>query len=94
MVTKFLYQGYISIFGAPARFLSDQNANFMSSIIEELCALLSMKIWQTTPYHLQMNGLVERSHQTIMQMFGKLDKDKKADWPGLLAEIVQAYSAI
>ena len=33
MVVKFLYQGYISIFGAPARLLSDWGANFMSSII-------------------------------------------------------------
>ena len=42
-VTKFLYQGYISIFGALARFLSDQAANFMSSIIDEMCNLLGMK---------------------------------------------------
>ena len=42
-VTKFLYQGYILIFGAPARLLSDWGANFMSSIIDEMCKLLSMK---------------------------------------------------
>ena len=34
-VTMFLYQGYISIFRAPARLLSDWGANFMSSIIDE-----------------------------------------------------------
>ena len=28
-----------------------------------------------------------------MQMIGKLGKDKKADWPGHMAEIVQAYNA-
>ena len=45
------------------------------------------------PYHPQTNRLVERSHQTIIQMIGKLRKGKKADWPGHLAEIVQAYNA-
>ena len=45
------------------------------------------------PYHLQINGLVERSNQTIMQMIGKLGEDEKADWPGHLAEIVHAYNA-
>ena len=44
-------------------------------------------------YHWQMNGLVEISHQTIMQMIGKLGEDKKADWPGHLAEILHAYNA-
>ena len=79
-VTKFLYQGYFSIFGALARVLSNQGANFMSSIID-------------MPYHPQTNGLVERSHQTIMQIIRKLGEDKKANWPGHLAEIVQAYNA-
>ena len=45
------------------------------------------------PYHPQTNGLVERSHQMIMCMIGKLGEDKKADWPSHLAEIVHAYNA-
>ena len=93
MVAKFLYQGYITIFGATAWLLSDWGANFMSSITDEMCMLLSMEKLQTTPYNLQTNRLVERSHQTIMQMIRKLGEDKKADWSGHLAEIVQAYNA-
>ena len=92
-VTKFLYQGYVLIFGAPARLLSDWGANFMISIIDEMCMLLSVKKFQTRLYHPQATGLVERSHQTIMQMIGKLGEDKKANWPGHLAEIVQTYNA-
>ena len=46
-----------------------------------------------TLYHPQMNGLVEKSHQTIMQMIRKLGEDKKADWPGHLVEIVHTYNA-
>ena len=38
-IAQFLYQGYILIFGAPARLLSDWGANFMSSIIDEMCKL-------------------------------------------------------
>ena len=65
----------------------------MSSVIYEMCKILSVKKLQTTPYHLQTNGLVERLHQTIMRMIGKLGKNKKADWLGHLAEIVHAYNA-
>ena len=35
----------------------------------------------------QTTGLVERLHQTIMHMVGKLGEDKKANWPSHLAEI-------
>ena len=40
---KFLYGGYISIFGALARLLSDRGASFTSSVIEELCKILGIK---------------------------------------------------
>ena len=42
-ITKFLYGGYIFIFGAPARHLSDRGASFMSSKIEEMCKILGIK---------------------------------------------------
>ena len=92
-VTKFLYGGYISIFGALARLLSDRGTSYTSSIIEELCKILGIQWLQTMPYHPQTNGLVERSHQMIMCKIGKLGEDKKADWPSHLAEIVHAYNA-
>ena len=76
-ITKFLYGGYISIFGAPARLLSDRGASFMSSLIEEMCEILGIKWLQTMPYLPQTNGMVERSHQTIMCMIRKLGEDKK-----------------
>ena len=42
-ITKFLYGGYISIFGALARILSDRGASFTSNVIEELCKILGIK---------------------------------------------------
>ena len=59
-ITKFLFRGYISIFGAPARLLSDREANFMSSVIDEMCKILGMKKLWTMPYLPQTNRLVER----------------------------------
>ena len=50
-ITKFLYQGCISIFGALARLLSNCGVNFMRSISGEMCKYLVMKKLQTTPYH-------------------------------------------
>ena len=93
IITKFLYGGFISIFGAPARLLSDRGTSFTSSIIQELCEILGVQRLQTMPYHPQANGLVERLHQTIICMIGKLGEDKKANMPSHLAEIAHAYNA-
>ena len=42
-IAKFLYGGYISIFGAPARLLSDRGTSFTSSITGELCKILGIQ---------------------------------------------------
>ena len=42
-IAKFLYGGYIFIFGASARLLSDRGTSFTSSIIEELCKILDIQ---------------------------------------------------
>ena len=92
-IAKFLYGGYISIFGTLARLLSDRGTSFTSSVIEKLCKILGIKQVQTMPYHPQTNGLVERLHQMIMHMIGKLGEDKKPNWPSHWAEIVHTYNA-
>ena len=92
-ITKFLYGGYISIFGAPTRLLSDRGTSFTRSIIEELCKILGIKQLQTMPYHTLTNRVVERLHQMTMHMIRKLGEDKKANWPSHLAEMAHAYNA-
>ena len=42
-IAKFLYGGYISIFGATARLLSDRGTSFACSIIEELFKILGIQ---------------------------------------------------
>ena len=42
-IAKFLYGGFISIFGTPARLLSDRGTSFTSSIIWELCGILGIQ---------------------------------------------------
>ena len=93
-VAKFLWQGYISIFRALARFLSNWGSNFESNIMRELCKLMGIWKVRTSPYHAQTNGQVEGAHQTLMHMIGKLRKDQKADWPKHLPELVHAYNSM
>ena len=55
-----------------------------------------MDIWKvkTSPYHAETNGQVERAHQMLMYMIGKLSKDQKVDWPKHLPELMHAYNSM
>ena len=48
---KTLYKGFISIFGAPERILTDQGKAFISEVVEQLCSQFRMSQLTTTAYH-------------------------------------------
>ena len=77
----------------PTKLLSDRGANFTSALVEELCAAFGIQKCRTTAYHTQCNGQVERFHQMLFHMIGKLACDKKAQWEQHLPELLQAYNS-
>jgi transposase InsO family protein len=60
-----LLHGWIQRFGVPDIITSDRGPQFTSSLWASLCRLLSIKHTQTTAYHPQSNGLVERFHRRL-----------------------------
>ena len=80
---KTLYEGFISIFGAPKRILMDQGKAFTSEVVEQLCSQFRISQLTTTAYHPQGNGQVERAHQTLGRMIGKLEYEYKDSGPGI-----------
>ena len=58
-IAKFLLQGYISIFGALAKLLSDREATFERNTIRELCEFMAIWKVRTSPNHAQANRQVE-----------------------------------
>ena len=73
--------------------MSDQARAFIGKVIKELCTQLQVQKIRTSPYHPQTNGQVERIHQTLMRMIGKLDSSKKRRWPEHIASICHAYNS-
>ena len=76
-VAKCLYQGYILIFGAPARLLSNRCTDFMSSIIDAMCKLLNMKKVQTTPYHPRWMDWWRGLIKLLCRWLGSWEKTKR-----------------
>ena len=88
-----LYNEYFSVFSFSLRLMFDQASEFSGKVIAALCDLLGIAKIHTSPYHPQSNGAVERAYQTLRQMIGKLDPQKRRKWKSHLGSVLIAYNA-
>jgi len=66
--------------GVPAKLLSDRGANFLLEILQEVYELLGIKKVNTSAYHPQSDGLVERFNRTLTDMLAKTVGQSGRDW--------------
>ena len=84
ITAKSVAQGMIEIFsrtGIPLQLLTDQGAQFVGSLVTQLCTNLHIDKIKTTPYHPEGNGVVERMHGTLGAMLTKAAAEGQ-DWVG------------
>ena len=79
-LARVLVDEIVCRYGVPHYLHSDQGANFVSTVIQSLCSKLGIKRTQTTPYHPQGNGQVERFNRTLEAMLSKVVADNQKDW--------------
>ena len=77
--------------GAPRTRLSDRGSNFLSSLVSEVCKLLNTKKVNTTAYHPQTNGLVERFNNTLAEAISSFVSSNQQDWDVYIPTIQFAY---
>ena len=75
----------------PSVIHSDQGANFCSEVIRCLCNLLGIEQTQTSAYHPQGNGQVERFNRTLKNMLAKVTQQNQKDWDVHLPHVLFAY---
>ena len=76
--------GLVEIFsriGIPLQIVTDQGAQFVGSVMKQLCDSLHIDRIKTTPYHPEGNGTVERMHGTLCPMLTKAASEG-LDWVG------------
>ena len=93
-VAKVLWDQFFTVYGFPAKILSDQGGNFESKLIKQLCKLSGVTKLRTTPYRPQTNGQCERFNRTLISMLGTLDPRLKDKWPEMLPTLTFAYNAL
>lgn len=70
-IAKLLVEEIFCRHGALEHLLSDRGANFLSSLIQDVCKYLNVKKVNTSGYHPQTDGLVERFNSTLTNMLSK-----------------------
>ena len=80
--------------GIPQEILSDRGSQFVSDLMREISRLLSVRQLQTTPYHAQCNGLVERWNGTLRRMIQKMAAEKPSDWDRYIPVLLFSYREV
>ena len=79
--------------GVPAEVLSDRGRSFLSSLMKEVEALLGFHEVNTSAYHPQTDGLVERFNRTLTSMLAKTVQEDGREWDTKLPYVLFAYRA-
>ncbi len=58
----------------PRQLLSDQGKQFKCALFKQLCSKLKIHKLQSSPYHPQSNGTVERLHGTVERLHGTVER--------------------
>jgi transposase InsO family protein len=65
--------------------------NFLSELVLEICIQLRIKKLNTSGYHSQTNGLVEKFNSTLIGMVSKVVESSGRDWDRHLPFLLFAY---
>lgn len=68
----------------PKTVLTDQGSNFTSKIFKQICKLFGIVKIQTTPYHPQTNGALERHHKPLADYLRAFSRNNPSTWDKLL----------
>jgi hypothetical protein len=79
-------------FGAPAQILTDQGSNFLSDLFKSMCKLLRIKKIETTAFHSESNGSLERSHKVLTEYLRHYVREDQTNWDEWIPYAVYVYN--
>lgn len=88
MVADRIFNDYALKFGLPARIHHDQGGEFENQLFAQLRRKYGASGSRTTPYHLQVNGQLERFNRPLLQMLKTLTEKDKSNWKASLNKLL------
>jgi transposase InsO family protein len=66
-----LFQYIFTCFDIPGEFVTDQGAQFTSNLAQTITEKYTIKQWNSSPYHPQVNGQVEATNKVLEDILTK-----------------------
>ncbi|KAH6589338.1 hypothetical protein BASA50_010084 [Batrachochytrium salamandrivorans] len=88
-VAAFLYE-LMMTYGAPFEIISDRGKSFLAEGIDLFERENKIRHFATTPYHPQINGMVERMHAMLGHGLTTLGNGKRDRWDEYLPQVLLA----
>ena len=79
-IARLFLDEIVSRHGAPRTLLSDRGKNFLSNLVKEVCKLFRIRKCNTTAYHPQCDGLMERYNHSLCQSISMFVSKNQRDW--------------
>ena len=90
-IAQLLVEEVVPWFGVPEALLSNRGTNLLSHMILDICKLLGITKLNTTSYHPQCDGTVERFNRTLKQALRKHAARFGGQWDRYLPGVLWAY---
>ena len=86
-----LVDDIVPLIGVPESLLSNTEANLLSALMKDVCEPSGTQKINTTAYHPQCDGMVERFNKTLKSMLRKHAATYRAQWENYLSAVLLAY---
>ena len=90
-IARLLVDELLPMFGVPEALLSDRGTNLLANVVQDVCQLLGITKLNTTAYHPQCDGMVERLNRTFKSMLRKHAMKFGNQWDRYLSGVLWAY---
>lgn len=91
-IAKAIMENFILTYGPMTKILTDMGTEYMNQILTELCLMMKIEKLNSTPYHHETLGTVERSHRTFNEYLRTYISSDKSDWDTWLKYFVYCYN--
>ena len=79
-------------YGTPSILQTDQSTNFVSEVFRNTCKMLKIKKIQSTAFHPESQGNIERSHRVVAEYLRHYVNEDQTKWDELVPFATYVYN--